>query len=108
MPIVFTGERPFRSPPNEPLAGAALCLYLVIATLNLRNRVVSEGIIYVEYLYFIAYFLFFVVTGNALVMSLRVRPESQASDDRELLAINLYWPAVFAFFLGVTVATFYP
>jgi hypothetical protein len=65
---------------------------LAVAQFNLRSRVVTDGILYAEYYYFIMYGMILMVTFNALLLAKVNLPILEREDN--LLPKLLFWPVV--------------
>lgn len=82
---------------------AALLFALVVAQIALRGELTAEKVIYLEYLYFIMYFILLAV---AILFSLGEKSRF-VQYQRNLIPTLLYWPVVLGLALGITLLIFY-
>ena len=73
---------------------------VVIAQINLRNHILTEGLLYVKYYYFLVYCLILLVAVDALVVSHSDHPAVHGDDHR--MAKLLYWPLLSASFYAIS------
>ena len=73
---------------------------VVIAQINLRNHILTEGLLYVEYYYFVVYCLILLVAVDALAVSHSDHPVLHGDDHR--IAKLLYWPLLSASFYAIS------
>ena len=85
--------------------GATFCLFLILATISLRNRVVSDAIIYIEQLYFLLYFMTFVNVFIAMRIADRGHRLLAFQDGRLVKAF--YLPAILAAMFVITFIAFH-
>lgn len=85
--------------------GASFSLFLVIATQNLRSRVVSESVIYIEQLYFLIYFILLVNVISAIEVTRSRR--RVFSFGNGVIFKTLYWPVVTFVIYMITLLNFY-
>jgi hypothetical protein len=74
---------------------------VVISQINLRNHILVEGLLYVEYYYFIIYLLILLVAGDALALAFWDSPLLQRDENR--IAKLLFWPCTAASFYAVSI-----
>lgn len=87
------------------MVGTSFCLFLILATINMRNRVVSDEIIYIEKLYFLLYFLAF---GNVFIaMKIANRSNRFLSYQDGRLVKAFYFPAVMGVIFLITLFSFH-
>lgn len=72
---------------------AALFFVVIIAHVNLRRTLAAQGIIYLEYFYFLMYLAILVTSTNALLFSSKVHISIIDYKDNLILKL-LYWPAL--------------
>jgi hypothetical protein len=87
------------------VVGASFSLFLVIATQTLRSHVVSEGLIYIEQIYFIIYFVLLTNVFIAIGVTKLDHPLFRFQDGA--LFVKLYWPVVTLTVFLVTLLNFY-
>lgn len=87
------------------LVGTSFCLFLILATINLRSRVASDAIIYIEQLYFLLYFMAF---GNVfLAMKIANRSNRLLAYEDGRLVKAFYFPVVLAAVFLITLIAFH-
>jgi hypothetical protein len=88
------------------MVGATFCLFLVIATVNLRERIVSDSITYIEQLYFLLYLL---ILSNVLIgMGITRKVPFLWLDYQDgIIARYLFWPVTLGIFFLLTLWNFY-
>lgn len=88
------------------LSGSAALLFpVLIAQVNLRSKMGSSTIIYIEYFYFVLYTAILGVATNALLFTATGRGFSQYRDN--LIPKLLFWPYLLGAFFGVTLLFLY-
>ena len=85
---------------NVLRAVTSLFFPVVIAQVNLRNHILTEGLLYVEYYYFIVYCLILLVAVDALAVS-ELDHEFLHRDDHRAAKL-LFWPLLSSAFYGVS------
>lgn len=88
------------------IACSGLLFIAVFEQVNLRHNLNTEGIIYLEYYYFITYILLILVAVNSLTNNLLQRLFPKKNIRFDTLKI-IYWPIVLLLILIVTIMTFY-
>jgi len=86
-------------------AGVALLFPVLIAQVNLRTKIGSSNIIYIEYFYFVLYIAILGVAANALLFTLKGHGVSQYRDN--LIPKLLFWPYLLGACFGVTLVFLY-
>jgi hypothetical protein len=82
-------------------AVTSLFFPVVLAQINLRNHILTHGILYVEYYYFAMYLLILLVAGNAIVVAFLPHPRLVDKENR--ISKVLYWPLITLAFYGISV-----
>lgn len=82
-------------------AVTALFFPVVLAQINLRNHVVTEGLLYVEYFYFVVYLLILLAALNALGVWLWDHPVLQRRNNE--VAKLAYWPLATGAFYAISI-----
>ncbi len=95
--IALTGYNTF----NILRAVISLFFPVVIAQINLRNHILTEGLLYVEYYYFVIYLMVLLVAVNALAVAYWDHPGLQEGENR--IAKVLFWPFLTLSFYGISV-----
>ena len=86
-------------------ASVALLFPALIAQVNLRTKIGSSTIIYIEYFYFILYTAILGVSANALLFTLTGHGFSQYRDN--LIPKLIFWPYLLGACFGVTLLFLY-
>ena len=86
-------------------AGVALLFPVLLAQVNLRSKIGSSNIIYIEYFYFVLYTAILGVAANALLFTLKGHGISQYRDN--LIPKLLFWPYLLGACFGVTLVFLY-
>jgi hypothetical protein len=86
-------------------ASATLLFPVVYAQINLRSRIASDGLLYLEYFYFAMYTVILLVAANALAFALEEEGFLQRQDNA--LPKLLFWPVVLGAFFGISLAFLY-
>jgi hypothetical protein len=86
-------------------ASVALLFPALIAQVNLRTKIGSSTIIYIEYFYFILYTAILGVSANALLFTLTGHGFSQYRDN--LIPKLVFWPYLLGACFGVTILFLY-
>lgn len=87
------------------LVGTSFCLFLILATINLRNCVASDEVIYIEQLYFLLYFIAF---GNVFLgMKIATRSGGLLAHDDGRLVKAFYFPVVIGIIFLITFFAFH-
>ena len=86
-------------------ASVSLLFPALVAQVNLRSKIGSSTIIYIEYFYFVLYAAILAVSTNALLFTLKGRGFSNYRDN--LVAKLIFWPALLGAFFAVTVIFLY-
>lgn len=85
---------------------AALFFVLIISHVSLRDKLAAVGIIYIEYFYFVLYFVILGVSLNSILLASTTR--CFIVDYRDNLIIKLlYWPVLLGVLLIITIINFY-
>jgi hypothetical protein len=86
-------------------AGVALLFPVLLAQVNLRSKIGSSNIIYIEYFYFVLYTAILGVAANALLFTLKGHGISQYRDN--IVPKLLFWPSLLGACFGVTLVFLY-
>ncbi|MGK7900023.1 MAG: Cache 3/Cache 2 fusion domain-containing protein [Hormoscilla sp.] len=91
---------------SEVLAACAGFVFIVILDqIAVREQIVTKGILYFEYFYFVIYFYIFLVAVNAiLLLSHPNAPFIKYKDN--LISKLLYWPTLLKTLLVITILVF--
>ncbi|HJH31980.1 MAG TPA: hypothetical protein C5S50_07370 [Methanosarcinaceae archaeon] len=85
---------------------AALFFVLIISHVSLRDKLAVAGIIYLEYLYFVLYFVLLVVSINSILLASSTNHKLIHYRDNLIVKL-LYWPVVLGMLLIITLINFY-
>jgi len=89
------------------LAGcAALFFVVILAQLDLRGKLSTEKILYIEYFYFVMYCSILAVTLNSILFALTDHIKIIAYQDN-LIPKLIYWPVILGILLIITLFVFY-
>jgi hypothetical protein len=86
-------------------AGVTLLFPVLLAQVNLRSKIGSSNIIYIEYFYFVLYTAILGVAANALLFTLKGHGISQFRDN--LIPKLMFWPYLLGACFGVTLIFLY-
>ena len=86
--------------------GGGLIFIVLLDQLNLRSKIVTDSLIYIEYIYFVFYFAIILITLNALLIALGSQFWLIQYRDN-LIPKLLYWPVLLGSVLVLTLWTFY-
>jgi hypothetical protein len=75
---------------------------VVLAQINLRNHILTEGLLLVEYYYFVFYLMILAVAINSLAVAHSDNPTLQYEDNR--IAKLLFWPVLTLAFYAISVS----
>jgi len=91
---------------SEVLAACGGFVFIVILDqIAVREQIVTKGILYFEYFYFVIYFYIFLVAVNAiLLLSQPKAPFIEYKDN--LISKLLYWPTLLKVLLIITIVVF--
>ncbi len=85
---------------------AALFFVLIVSHISLREKLAATGVIYLEYFYFVIYFVLLCVSINSVLLASCI--ENKFVDYRDNLIFKLlYWPIVLGMLLIITIINFY-
>lgn len=84
---------------------AAFFFVLVFSHIDLRKEIVTAELIYIEYFYFVAYFMIILATFNLVMYTKDRSPIFDFNDNQIFKAI--YFPMFFLFILMITLMKFY-
>ena len=87
-------------------ACSALLFVLITSEINLRQLLMAEGIVYLESMYFIAYFIIIGVVINSIVFAVRGDLPFFTYHSNLLFKLS-YWPTVFLSIVITTAYMFY-
>ncbi len=87
-------------------ACAGLIFVLIVDQIGLRGQIAANGIIYLEYFYFVLYLLILLVAVNAILLN-GDRKLSLIEYKNNLLPKVLYWPSLLTMLLIITAVVFY-
>ena len=85
---------------------AALFFVLTVAHFSIRQRIPADGIIYLEYFYFVLYFAILAVSVNSILFASR-KGHNLILYKNNLFIKLLYWPIISCSILGFTLMNFY-
>ncbi|HUW68071.1 MAG TPA: Cache 3/Cache 2 fusion domain-containing protein [Candidatus Nanoarchaeia archaeon] len=85
---------------------AALFFVLIISHVSLRDKLAAVGIIYLEYFYFVLYFVILVVSLNSILLASTTRCFIVDCMDNLFIKL-LYWPVLLGLLLIITIINFY-
>ncbi len=85
---------------------AALFFVLIISHVSLREKLPTDGIIYLEYFYFILYFAILIVSVNSILLASNTRCNFINYEDNLIVKL-LFWPVITMLALGITLVVFY-
>lgn len=90
----------------EVLGSAAGFVFIVILDqVTVRQQIITKGIVYLEYFYFVVYLYIFLVTLNFILWSLKPNlPIFKYKDNFVFKA--LYWPSMLKILLVITILVF--
>lgn len=86
-------------------ACSALLFVLITSEINLRQTLVTEGIVYLEYLYFVCYFGIVGVIINSILFA-KGKPNFVTYGDNLIFKL-LYWPLMLLSIVLITAYVFY-
>ena len=86
-------------------ASVTLLFPALVAQVNMRTKIGSSTVIYIEYFYFVLYAAILCVSTNALLFTLKGRGFSNYRDN--LIAKLIFWPALLGAFFAVTLFFLY-
>lgn len=87
-------------------ACGAFLFIIIIDQINLRQKIITAGIIYFDYFYFILYITILLVAINAIVFACNIKLD-WIHYKNNLIPKLLYWPTNLALLLLVTLSVFY-
>ena len=85
---------------------AALFFVLVVSHVSLREKLPTDGIIYLEYFYFILYFAILFVSVNSILFASNTKLNFIHFEDNLIVKL-LFWPVITMLALGITLVVFY-
>lgn len=85
--------------------GVTLLFPVLVAQVNMRTKIGSSNIIYIEYFYFVLYTAILGVSANALWFTLKGHGFSNYRDN--LIPKLIFWPALLGAFFGVSLFFLY-
>ncbi len=85
---------------------AALFFILIVSHVSLREKMIASGIIYLEYFYFVLYFIILGVSINSVLLVSSTRHRLIHYRDNLIVKL-LYWPMILAYLLAITLSNFY-
>ncbi|REJ46899.1 MAG: hypothetical protein DWQ53_10130 [Microcystis flos-aquae DF17] len=86
-------------------ACGAFLFIIIIDQINLRQKIVTAGIIYLDYFYFILYIMILLVAINAILFASNIKLD-WIDYKNNLIPKLLYWPTNLALLLLVTMLVF--
>jgi Cache domain len=86
-------------------ASVTLVFPVLVAQVNLRNKIGSSNVIYIEYFYFVLYAAILAVSANSLFFTLKDQGLVHYRDN--LIAKLIFWPALLSAFFIVTLVFLY-
>jgi hypothetical protein len=93
-------------PSNMQEVAASFLLFLVFSTIAIRSRIVSDKVLYVEYIFF---FMYFIILG-LIISSAKIAQKHEHSifGFRDGLIVKLlFWPVVLGSMFFITIAVFF-
>jgi hypothetical protein len=85
---------------------SGLFFVLIVAHVYLREKLNIDTIAYIEYFYFMMYFVILSISASAILFSSRFQQRFMAHEDGVIVKI-LFWPAIFMITLIFTFLSFY-
>ncbi len=86
-------------------ASVSLLFPVLVAQVNLRSKIGSSTIIYIEYFYFVLYTAILGVSTNALLFTLKGHGFSNYRDN--IIPKLIFWPSLLGAFFGLTLIFLY-
>jgi Cache domain len=86
-------------------ASVSLLFPVLVAQVNLRGKIGSSTIIYIEYFYFVLYTAILGVSANALLFTLKGHGVSNYRDN--IIPKLIFWPSLLGAFFSLTVIFLY-
>ena len=86
-------------------SGVTLLFPALVAQVNMRSKIGSSTVLYIEYFYFVLYTAILAVSANALLFTLKGHGFSNFRDN--IIPKLIFWPALLGAFLVVTLAFLY-
>jgi hypothetical protein len=85
---------------------AALFFVLIVSHVSLRQKLATDGIIYLEYFYFVLYLAILAVSINSILLAPETGHKIIHYKDNLFIKL-LYWPFISGLILGITLFVFY-
>lgn len=85
---------------------AALFFVLIVSHVSIRQKLAANGIIYLEYFYFVLYLAILTTSINSILFASNTRSGFVHYRDN-LVAKLLYWPIILGIIFGITLTVFY-
>lgn len=85
---------------------AALFFVLIVSHVSIRQKLAANGIIYLEYFYFVLYLAILTTSVNSILFASNTRSRFVHYRDN-LIAKLLYWPIILGIIFGITLKVFY-
>ncbi len=85
---------------------AALVFVIILAHIDLRGTLAAEGILYLEYFYFVMYIATLMITINAILFSWDIQLKLIQYEDN-LIPKLMFWPLITGCLLVLTLVIFY-
>jgi len=85
---------------------AALFFVLIVSHVAIRQKLAANGIIYLEYFYFVLYLAILTTSVNSILFASNTRSDFIHYRDN-LVAKLLYWPLILGITFGITLMVFY-
>ncbi len=85
---------------------AALFFVLIVSHVSLRQKLATDGIIYLEYFYFVLYLAILAVSINSILLASETGHKIIHYKDNLFIKL-LYWPFISGLILGITLFVFY-
>jgi methyl-accepting chemotaxis protein-like sensor len=86
-------------------SGVTLLFPALVAQVNMRTKIGSSTVLYIEYFYFVLYTAILAVSANALLFTLKGHGFSNYRDN--IIPKLIFWPALLGAFFIVTLAFLY-
>ena len=85
---------------------AALFFVLIVSHVSIRQKLAANGIIYLEYFYFVLYLAILTTSVNSILFASNTKSGFVHHRDN-LVAKLLYWPIILGIIFGITLTVFY-
>lgn len=96
----------FFRPANMQMVAGSFLLFLVFSTINIRNNMISDSILYVEYIFFLMYLIVFGLVVSSLKITHNTAGSIIGSQDGYFIK-SMYWPLVTGSMYFIAAAVFF-